>query len=113
MVATAQISISDDAELRSLRTLLSAIPGIEVVQISGRAEPGQLGFLDILQIAAPSGGAIIVAVKTLPEFIKSRRKDVSVTVKVDRRGEREVVVTAANADDAVKLIEQALDAGRD
>lgn len=112
MVDVVELSISDHSELGSLRQLLARIPGVDVHQISGSPGPGEQGAFDYLQLAttaAGSGGALVLAIRTIPEFIRSRRRDVSVTVKT---GDTEVTITAANAQDAVTLLEKSFDAGR-
>jgi hypothetical protein len=98
-----EIRVSDPAELAALRGRLQAQPGIEVRQCAGEAAPGEQGVADFLQVTAASGGAVVVAIKTIPEFIKSRRRDVSVTVRKD---DQEIVVTAASADEALKLLDK-------
>jgi hypothetical protein len=103
------VSISDPTELRSLRNHMADAPGVAVSRATGAAGDGELGAWDVLQVAAAGGGAIVVAIKMIPEFIRSRRRDVSVTVKIDG-DRREVVITAANAEDAVRLIEKAMNA---
>ncbi|MEU2032242.1 effector-associated constant component EACC1 [Nocardia amamiensis] len=62
----------------------------------------------IIALAAASSGPIVAAIKTLPEFIRSRRKDVSLVLGFEIKGRRVVTVelTAANADEAVQVIEQ-------
>jgi hypothetical protein len=101
-----EIRVSDQAELAALRARLQAHPGVDVRQCAGESGPGEQGVGDFLQVAAASGGAIVVAIKAIPEFIRSRRTDVSVSIK---EGDREVVITAANADDALKLLDKATD----
>ncbi|WP_406501818.1 effector-associated constant component EACC1 [Streptomyces sp. NBC_00500] len=97
--------MSEQAEIRSLREHLRRNGHIDVEQHSGAPGPGELGIWDFLQVTAASGGVLVVAIRTLPEFIRSRRTDVSVTVKTN---DREFVITAANADDALRLIDEAL-----
>lgn len=103
---TVEISVSDPAEVGSLHKHLSRIPQLDVTQCSAAPRPGELGAWDFLQVTAASGGALVVAIKTIPEFIRSRRTDVSVTLK---NGDQEIAITAANADDALRLVERALD----
>jgi hypothetical protein len=99
------MSVSDPAELRSLREHLRRVPGVEVTQIPGRSEPGEQGAWDLLQVLAAGGGALAVAIKTLPDFIRSRRSDVTVTVT---SGDRSVTVTATNVDDAMSIVDNVL-----
>jgi hypothetical protein len=126
MSATVVISVSEPAELRSLGEHLDRVPGVTVRRIPARhgllwrafvrwipattVPSGELGGWDVLQVAAASGGALVVAIKTLPAFIRSRRADVSITVRLDPDGGRRIELTAPNADAAVRLLEKALDA---
>lgn len=48
---------------------------------------------------------LAAAVGTIPEFIRSRRTDVTVTIK---REDLEVEVNASNAEDALRLVDKAL-----
>lgn len=97
------VSVSDPAELRSLREHLRRVPGVEVTQIPGRPGPGEQGAWDLLQVLAAGGGVLAVAIKTLPEFIRSRRSDVTVTLE---SGDRSATVTATNVDDATSIVDK-------
>lgn len=105
-MVTVALSVSDQAEISSLRAHLHRNRDIAVEQRAGAPGPGEQGIWDFLQVTAATGGLLVVAIRTLPEFIRSRRTDVSVTVK---KGDQEVVITAANAEDALRLMEKALD----
>ncbi|MFF1400818.1 hypothetical protein ACFVZD_44740 [Streptomyces sp. NPDC058287] len=104
-MVTVALSVSDQAETRSLREHLRRNRNITVEQCAGAPGPGEQGVWDFLQVTAASGGMLVIAIKTLPDFIRSRRADVSVTVKTD---EKEIVITAANTEDALRLMEKAL-----
>ncbi|MRH92265.1 hypothetical protein GFY24_33350 [Nocardia sp. SYP-A9097] len=67
--------------------------------------PDAVPFVELI---AATGSALMVAIKTLPDFVRSRRTDVTVTIKLSPEGSKDVVITAANADDAVRVIELAL-----
>lgn len=100
-----EISVSDPAHLRSLREHLRRLPGMEVTQIPGAPWPGEQGAWDVLQVLAASGGVLAVAVRTLPEFIRSRRSGVTITVKST---DRTVTVTATNIDDVMSIVDKSL-----
>lgn len=100
-----ELRVSDPAELGSLRSHLARLPGLEVVQQSGPPTPGELGVWEFLQVAAASGGVLATAVGTIPEFIRSRRTDVTVKVK---RDDVEVEISAANPEDALRLLHETL-----
>ena len=79
----AQLTLSDQSQLRALRDFLSwAAPGARVLQIQR---------LDMLTLLAP-GGALLATVKILPEFLRPR-KTLTVTIAIDGTS---VTLTATN-----------------
>ncbi|MXM68681.1 hypothetical protein GR925_36040 [Streptomyces sp. HUCO-GS316] len=102
-----EVSVSDPGEMRSLREHLRRVPGVEVTQIPGTPADGELGVWDVLQVVAAGSGALAVAARSLPAFIRSRRSNVSVTVETTNRT---VTITVDNVDDAMPIVEKALDA---
>jgi len=103
----AGLTMSDQSQLGALRDFLSlAIPSIHVSQIAGRPAPGEQGALDFLEVLA-SSSAIFTMVKILPEFIRSRKTALSVTVTTEGKS---VTVTATNIDDVLPVLEQIRDA---
>ncbi|MDH6118825.1 hypothetical protein [Kitasatospora sp. GAS204B] len=88
------LAVSDPAELRSLREHLRRVSGAEVVQLPGRPGPGEQGAWDILEVLAGSSGVLAVVIKALPDFIRSRRSDITVTVT---SGERSITINRTNA----------------
>lgn len=97
------VSVSDPAELRSLREHLRRVPGVEVTQLPSMSRPGEQGSWDVLQVLASSGGVLAVAIKTLPEFIRSRRSDVTITLETS---DRKTTVTAQNVDDVTSIVDK-------
>lgn len=77
---TIAVTVSDPVELRSLREHLRRVSGAEVVQVPGKPAPGEQGALDVLEVLAGGSSVLAVVIKTLPDFIRSRRSDISVTV---------------------------------
>ncbi len=122
----ADLAVSDQTQLRALREFLGwAVPGVRVLLISGgfgRGRPGQddrpagLGDRhppdesapDILALVASTSG-MVSAVRLLPEFLRSRRTPLSITITVQGKS---VVLTAANVDDVIPVLERLLDPGR-
>lgn len=100
-----EVRVSDPAELRSLREHLRRLPGVRVAQIPGAPGAGEQGAWDVLQVVAAGGGVLAVAIRTLPDFIRSRRSDVTVTLTV--RG-RTVTVTASNIDEVMSIVDKTL-----
>jgi Effector Associated Constant Component 1 len=102
----AELSVSDYSQLGSLADYLRlAVPGVRVTRSAGRPGPGEQGVVDVLMIAADSS-VLVAAVKVLPEFVRSRKKGVSVTLTV--KGKR-LTVTADNAEEVMPVIDRFLD----
>jgi hypothetical protein len=100
------VEVGDPRELWSLREHLRRLPGIRVVQLPGRPGPGELGAADTLQIISVAvGPALAIAIKTLPEFVRSRRSDVKITL---RRRDREIQIDVTNEADVQALIDKLL-----
>lgn len=102
----AELSVSDPSQLGSLADyLLLAAPDVRVTRRPGRPGRGELGALDVLMIAADSS-VLVAAVKVLPEFLRSRKTGMSVTVTA--KGKR-LTVTADNAGEVLAVIDRFLD----
>jgi hypothetical protein len=102
----AELSVSDYAQLGSLAEYLRlAVPGARVTRSPGRPGRGEQGVLDVLMITADSS-VLVAAVKVLPEFLRSRKKGVSVTVTV--KGRR-LTMTADNAEEVIPVVDRFLD----
>jgi hypothetical protein len=100
-----EVVVSDQGELRALRDWLAA-PGVKVVQQAGVSAAGEQGVLDYLTVLGSSAG-LVAAIQVLPEFLRSRRSTVTVTMKV--KGE-DIAVTAENVTDVMPVIERLIDA---
>ncbi len=101
-----QLSVSDHSQLASLEQYLRlAMPEVCVTRSTGGPGAGQLGVLDVLTIVA--GSSVLTAmVRTLPEFIKSRKSSVSITMTVKGKP---LEMTAANVDDVMPILLKLLD----
>jgi hypothetical protein len=101
-----ELSVSDYSQLGSLENYLRlAVPGVGVTRSSGRPGRGEQGAVDVLMIAADSS-VLVTVVKVLPEFLRSRKKGISVTVTV--KGKR-LTVTGENAEEVMPVIDRFLD----
>ncbi len=100
-----ELVVSDQAELCSLREWLSWTPQVEVAQVAGEPGAGEQGALDALALLA-SSGALLAAIRVLPEFLRSRRSDVSIEMTV--KGEP-FKIHATNIDKVMPIIERLLD----
>lgn len=105
---SAELSVSDHAQLRSLAEYLElAVPGIEVTRSGGRAGRGEQGALDVLMLVADSS-VLVAAIKVLPEFLRSRKSGVSVTVTITGK-RKQLTVTAEDTGHLQRVIEKFFD----
>jgi hypothetical protein len=103
---TVKLSISDQAQLGSLEGWLRVTaPDVRVERSAGEPGPGEQGALDVLSILADSS-VLIAAVKILPEFLRSRKTGLSITMI--RNGEP-ITLTASNIDDVLPVLNRLLD----
>jgi hypothetical protein len=104
----AELSVSDYAQLGSLAEYLQlAVPTVQVIRSAGRAGPGEQGTLDVLMIAADSS-VLVAVIKVLPEFLRSRKPGVTVTVSVKGKS-RQLIVRAEDPGDVRSVIEKFFD----
>lgn len=103
-----EIAVSRLSELRPLRAWLERVPAVEVEQGPRPPAPGEQGAADLLTLLAGSGGALAVAVRSLPAFLRARRSDVTLTLKT---GDKEFSLEAKNVEDIAPLIEKLLAEG--
>lgn len=104
----AELSVSDYAQLGSLAEYLHlAMPGVRMTRTAGRAGRGEQGALDVLMIAADSS-VLVAVVKVLPEFLRSRKPGVTITVTVKGK-QKQLTVTADDARDVQPVIEKFFD----
>jgi hypothetical protein len=97
-----ELSVSPQSDFRALRDWISRIPDVDVTQTPGRPDRGRLGVWDVLTVLAGSSGALSVAIASLPAFIRSRRSDLTITV---RAGDKEFTLKAANTDQAKEIVD--------
>src|SRR5258708_7127219 len=97
-----EIAVSDLSEFLPLCGWLERVPAVKVERTPGTPRPGEQGAWDVLTIFAGSSGALAVAARSLPEFIRSRRSDLTITVKID---EKEFTLHAANVDEVASIID--------
>ncbi|WP_328910731.1 hypothetical protein OG230_15090 [Streptomyces sp. NBC_00234] len=101
-----ELAPSQQGELGSLRKWLTlAAPGVEVRQVAGTPGPGEQGAFDVLSVVAASTG-LVAAIKVLPQFLRAKRSDLSVTVTV--RGKK-LTVDARNVEEVMPILERLLD----
>jgi hypothetical protein len=103
-----EIEVSDPSEQRSLRDWLERVPGVQVEQTAVPPGHGEQGAADVLTVLASGGGVLAVAIRTLPEFIRSRRPTLTLTMKI--KDGKEYTLHADNLDELPAFIEKLLDA---
>jgi hypothetical protein len=107
-LGVAELSVSDYTQLGSLVEYLDlAAPTIHVARSAGCAGPGEQGALDVLSIVADSS-VLVAVIKVLPEFLRSRKPGVTVTVTVKSK-RRQVTVTAEDFGDVQSVIDKLFD----
>ncbi|MFE9555145.1 hypothetical protein ACFYOD_16900 [Streptomyces sp. NPDC006703] len=106
-VRAVELAVSHQGELNSLRTWLglAAIEDMEVRRVPGAPVLGEQGASDVLSVVAGSTG-LVAAIKVLPQYLRAKRSDVSVTVSV--RG-KTLTVDARNVEEVMPILERLLD----
>ncbi|MER5596437.1 hypothetical protein [Streptomyces sp. NPDC002265] len=99
-----ELTLSDPAQLWGLRDWLRAQDGITVRVIPTSPAPGELGTADVLAVLAGSS-ALAAAVRTLPDFLRSRRSNLRVQITVDGK---QVEIELENTDRALEILERLL-----
>jgi hypothetical protein len=100
-----ELSVSDQAELGSLREWLSWTPQADVTQVAGKPGAGEQGALDTLALLG-SSGALLAAIRVLPEFLRSRRTRLSIKMIVKGKP---FTLEASNVDEVMPILERLLD----
>jgi hypothetical protein len=102
-----ELAVSPQGELSSLRKwlALAPAPGVEVRQVPGTPGPGEQGALDVLSVLG-AGTGLVAAIRVLPQYLRAKRSDVSVTVTV--RGKK-LTVDARNVEEVMPILERLLD----
>ncbi|MGH3158701.1 MAG: effector-associated constant component EACC1 [Streptosporangiaceae bacterium] len=104
----AELTVSNYSQLGSLAEYLRlAVPAVRVTRSAGLAGPGEQGALDVLMIAADSS-VLVAVVKMLPEFLRSRKPGVTVTVTIKGK-RRQLTVTAEDPEDTRSVVEKFFD----
>jgi hypothetical protein len=96
-------ALSDQGEFGALLKWVGEV-GAQTTVVPGVPAEGEQGALDSLLMTG-GGAALLAAVRMLPEFIRSRRSNVSLTMIV--KGE-EVTLTADNVPDVLQIVERLL-----
>ncbi|MEU7640942.1 hypothetical protein AB0C11_33575 [Streptomyces sp. NPDC039016] len=100
-----ELTVSDPSQLAALRDWMSGQPEVDVAAVSGTPGPGELGVLDVLVVLAGSSG-VVGAIRTLPDFIRSRRSGIRIEATVDGQP---FVLDATNVDEVMPILERLLD----
>jgi hypothetical protein len=101
-----ELSVSDYSQLGPLERYLRLMaPALVLGRSAGQPAPGEQGALDLLTVVADST-VLVSALRILPEFARSRRKDLSITMT--RKG-RPFTITATNLDEVLTVLNRLLD----
>ncbi|MFF2813842.1 hypothetical protein ACFVT2_43125 [Streptomyces sp. NPDC058000] len=100
-----ELAVSDPSQFAPLRDWMSGQPGVDVAVVAGTPGPGELGVLDVLVVLASSSG-VVGAIRTLPDFIRSRRSGIRIETTVDGQP---FVLDATNVDEVMPILERLLD----
>ncbi|MGP8298157.1 effector-associated constant component EACC1 [Streptomyces inhibens] len=100
-----ELAVSDQSQLAALRDWMSSQPGVDVAVVTGTPGPGELGVLDVLVVLASTSG-VVGAIRTLPDFIRSRRSGIRIETTVDGQP---FVLDATNVDEVMPILERLLD----
>jgi|GEM_PF-3121077 hypothetical protein len=104
-VESAELRVSDYSQLGSLRDYLRLMaPAAGVTRAAGQPGRGEQGALDVLMILADSS-VLLAAVRVLPEFLRSRKTGLSITMTV--KGEP-LTLTATNIDEVMPILDRLL-----
>jgi hypothetical protein len=95
------LTISERGELRPLRDWLARIHGVHVEQHSAPGTSGELGLGDYLAVTATAVPVLVAAIRTLPDFVRSRRRTLTISTKVtdDKGVTTETTISGENLDD--------------
>lgn len=97
----ANVTVSEPSQLAALHSWLARVPGIDVDRLSIEPSVGEQGAWDLLVVLAGSSGILATAIRSLPEFIRSKRSDIEVIVEV---GEKKIVIRGSNVEDIPRMI---------
>jgi|HubBroStandDraft_2_1064218.scaffolds.fasta_scaffold158404_2 hypothetical protein len=101
-----ELAVDDPAEVGSLKSFVKlAAPGAQVSALAGSPAKYELGVLDVLAIVG-SSSVLAAVIQVLPEFLRSRKPGMSITVSI--KGD-EVTVTVANVDAELPDLKRRLD----
>jgi Effector Associated Constant Component 1 len=98
------LSVSDQAQLSSLVTWLEQTKRVQVVRTPGTPGAGEQGALDVLTVLG-SSQVLITAITILPDFIRAKRSDFTVTATLN--GEK-YSLNAKNVKDVTETMKRIL-----
>jgi hypothetical protein len=105
-VLRVDIEPTDHSQLAPLHEYLRlGAPDVRTTRTSAQPSRGEQGVLDILTLVA-SSSSLIAAIKVLPEFLRSRRSSVSITITAK---EKKITLTATNIEEVMPVLEKLLD----
>jgi Effector Associated Constant Component 1 len=103
---SAEVFTSDQEALQALGRWCRMVEGARVEVRSTSPAAGRLGFWDHLLLIGGGSGGLVAVLRVLPEFIRSRRSGLTLTVKIDGK---EWELRATNVDTVLPIIEKFMD----
>ncbi|MEV8548174.1 hypothetical protein [Streptomyces sp. NPDC051572] len=100
---SAEVFVSDQEAVQALGRWCRMVEGVRVEVLSTPPASGELGFWDHLLVVGGGSGGLVAVLRVLPEFIRSRRSGLTLTVKIDGK---EWELEATNVDSVLPLIEK-------
>lgn len=98
-----ELTVSD-GQIAALHGWLDGMPGVSVRRVAGMPDAGDLGVQDIL-IAVASSSGLIAVIRVIPEFLKARRSNITITATIDGK---KFSMTGSNVKDVMPILERAL-----
>lgn len=99
------LAVSDQSQMSSLRDWMRGQSDVKVEMVPGTPGLGELGMVEVLTVLAGSSG-VVAAIKTLPDFIRSRRPKLRIEMTVHGQP---FVLDATNVDEVMPILERLLD----
>src|ERR1700722_9471941 len=76
-----ELSITDDSQLGSLESILRReMPEVIIGRLPGKADPGVLGWEDVLTLAFAGISALVETVEVIRSYLDSRSREAGVTI---------------------------------
>ena len=96
-----ELSMTDDSQLGPLESFLRReMPGVTIGRLSGSAEPGALGWEDVLTLTFAGISALVEMIEVIRSYLDSRSRETGITItatNVRKRRTKTLVVRNATS----------------